>query len=131
MLRFLDAEMSAEQMLFGHEPSVDCSSRGRSDMEKPAKNTICLWYDGDAEDAARFYAETFPDSSVGAVHRAPGDYPSGKEGDVLTVELSRAMSTPSGLVPIQHAGQSANHLRLRLGRVGLRGLPLLTGPRTL
>ena len=47
-------------------------------MVKPAKNTICLWYDGDAEDAARFYAKTFPDSSVGAVHRAPGDFPSGK-----------------------------------------------------
>ena len=57
-------------------------------MTKPAKNTICLWYDGDAEDAARFYAETFPDSSVGAVHRAPGDFPSGKEGDVLTVEFT-------------------------------------------
>ena len=55
---------------------------------KPAKNTICLWYDGDAEDAARFYAKTFPDSSVGAVHRAPGDFPSGKQGDVLTVEFT-------------------------------------------
>jgi 2-polyprenyl-6-hydroxyphenyl methylase/3-demethylubiquinone-9 3-methyltransferase len=53
-----------------------------------AKNTICLWYDGTALDAARFYAETFPNSSVGAVHRAPGDYPSGKEGDVLTVEFT-------------------------------------------
>ena len=52
-------------------------------MMKPAKNTICLWYDGDAEEAARFYARTFPDSSVGAVHRAPGDFPSGKQGDVL------------------------------------------------
>ena len=57
-------------------------------MAKPAKNTICLWYDGDAEEAARFYAETFPDSSVDAVHRAPGDYPSGKKGDVLTVEFT-------------------------------------------
>ena len=46
-----------------------------------AKNTICLWYDKDAEAAARFYAETFPDSVVGAVHRAPSDYPSGKAGD--------------------------------------------------
>ncbi len=55
---------------------------------KPAKNTICLWYDGGAEEAARFYAETFPDSSVGAVHRAPGDFPSGKEGDALTVEFT-------------------------------------------
>lgn len=57
-------------------------------MTKTAKNTICLWYDNDAEGAARFYAKTFPNSSVGAVHRAPGDYPSGKEGDVLTVEFT-------------------------------------------
>jgi len=56
----------------------------------PAKNTICLWYDKDAEAAARFYAETFPDSRVGAVHRAPGDYPSGKTGDVLMVEFTVA-----------------------------------------
>ena len=54
-------------------------------MAKQAKNTICLWYDGGAEDAARFYAATFPDSSVGAVHRAPADFPSGKKGDLLTV----------------------------------------------
>jgi predicted 3-demethylubiquinone-9 3-methyltransferase (glyoxalase superfamily) len=54
-------------------------------MKKIAKNTVCLWYDGSAEDAARFYAATFPDSSVDAVHRAPGDFPTGKEGDVLTV----------------------------------------------
>ena len=52
---------------------------------KPAKNTICIWYDGAAEEAAHFYAKTFPDSSVDAVHRAPADYPSGKQGDVLTV----------------------------------------------
>ena len=57
-------------------------------MVKPAKNTICLWYDDDAENAARFYAKTFPDSFVGAVHRAPGDFPSGKKGDVLTVEFT-------------------------------------------
>jgi 2-polyprenyl-6-hydroxyphenyl methylase/3-demethylubiquinone-9 3-methyltransferase len=57
-------------------------------MIEIAKNTICLWYDGDAEEAARFYAKTFPDSSVGAVHRAPGDFPSGKQGDVLTVEFT-------------------------------------------
>ena len=55
-----------------------------------AKNTICLWYDKDAEAAARFYAETFPNSSVGAVHRAPSDYPSGRAGDVLTVEFTVA-----------------------------------------
>jgi predicted 3-demethylubiquinone-9 3-methyltransferase (glyoxalase superfamily) len=53
-----------------------------------ATNTICLWYDGTALDAARFYAETFPASTVGAVLRAPGDYPNGKQGDVLTVEFT-------------------------------------------
>src|ERR1700709_2102187 len=52
-----------------------------------AKNTICVWYDKDAEAAARFYAKTFPDSSVGGVHRAPSDYPARKKGDVLTVEF--------------------------------------------
>ncbi len=52
------------------------------------KNTLCLWYEHDAEAAAHFYAGLFPDSSVGAVHRAPGDYPSGKQGDVLTVEFT-------------------------------------------
>ncbi|MEO7963007.1 MAG: VOC family protein [Gemmatimonadaceae bacterium] len=57
-------------------------------MANPAKNTICLWYDRDAEEAAHFYAKTFPDSSVGAVHRAPGDNPSGKQGDVLTVDFN-------------------------------------------
>ncbi|KAA3649324.1 MAG: VOC family protein [Proteobacteria bacterium] len=54
-------------------------------MITPAKNTICLWYDGDAEAAAQFYTRTFPDSAVRAVYRAPGDFPSGKRGDVLTV----------------------------------------------
>lgn len=54
------------------------------------KNTICLWFDRDAEAAARFYAATFPDSRVTAVHRAPADYPSGKAGDVLTVEFTVA-----------------------------------------
>lgn len=52
-----------------------------------AKNTLCLWYNGGAEEAAHFYAKTFPHSSVGAVHRAPGDFPSGQQGDVLTVEF--------------------------------------------
>lgn len=54
----------------------------------PVKNTVCLWYDGAALEAATFYAQTFPDSYVGAVHRAPGDYPAGKAGDVLTVEFT-------------------------------------------
>ena len=52
-----------------------------------AKNTICLWYDGAALDAAKFYAETFPNSALGAVHRAPADSPSGRQGDVMTVEF--------------------------------------------
>ena len=55
-----------------------------------AKNRICLWFDKDAEEAARFYAKVFPDSSVTAVHRAPADYPSGKAGDVLTVDFTVA-----------------------------------------
>ena len=73
-----------------------------------SKNTICLWYDGTALDAAEFYARTFPDSSVGAVMRAPGDYPAGKQGDVLTV-LFTVMGIPClGLnggpgVPHSHA----------------------------
>ena len=54
-------------------------------MMNPTKNTICLWYNNDAEEAAQFYAKTFPDSTVDAVYRAPGDFPSGKQGDVLTV----------------------------------------------
>ncbi len=53
-----------------------------------AKNTICLWYDKDAEAAARFYAATFPDSKVTAVRKAPGDFPGGKAGDLLTVEFT-------------------------------------------
>ncbi|HQY44229.1 MAG TPA: VOC family protein [Paracoccaceae bacterium] len=55
-----------------------------------AKNTICVWYDKEAEAAAHFYAGVFPDSAVQAVHRAPSDYPSGKEGDVLMVEFTVA-----------------------------------------
>ena len=52
------------------------------------KNTICLWFDKSAVDAARFYAATFPDSEVTAVHEAPADYPGGKKGDVLTVDFT-------------------------------------------
>ena len=62
-------------------------------MDTIAKNTICIWYDSGAEEAARFYARTFPDSSVGAVFRAPSDFPSGKQGDVLTV-LFTVMGIP-------------------------------------
>jgi 2-polyprenyl-6-hydroxyphenyl methylase/3-demethylubiquinone-9 3-methyltransferase len=57
-------------------------------MAKQAKNRICIWYDRGAEEAAQFYANTFPDSSVGAVHRAPADFPSGKKGDALTVDFN-------------------------------------------
>lgn len=53
-----------------------------------AQNTICLWYDGSAEEAAHFYAKTFPDSTVKAIHHAPADYPNGQKGDVLTVEFT-------------------------------------------
>ncbi len=52
------------------------------------KNTICVWYDSEAEEAAHFYAQVFPNSAVGAVMRAPSDYPSGKSGDVLTVDFT-------------------------------------------
>jgi predicted 3-demethylubiquinone-9 3-methyltransferase (glyoxalase superfamily) len=58
-----------------------------------AKNTICLWYDGTALEAAQFYAKTFPNSSVGRILRAPGDYPAGQQGDVLTVEFT-VLGTP-------------------------------------
>jgi predicted 3-demethylubiquinone-9 3-methyltransferase (glyoxalase superfamily) len=70
-----------------------------------AKNTVCLWYDGTALDAANFYAKTFPDSAVGAVHRAPGDYPAGKQGDVLTVEFTVAGIPCLGL----NGGPQFNH----------------------
>lgn len=72
-----------------------------------SKNVICLWYDGTALDAATFYAQTFPDSTVDAVHHAPGDYPAGKQGDVLTVEFT-VMGIPclglNGGAGIQHNG---------------------------
>jgi predicted 3-demethylubiquinone-9 3-methyltransferase (glyoxalase superfamily) len=61
---------------------------GMAPKRMTPKNTVCLWFDGTALEAATFYAETFPDSAVTAVHHAPGDYPSGKQGDVLTVEFT-------------------------------------------
>ena len=70
-----------------------------------AKNTICLWYDKDAEAAAHFYAATFPDSAVSAVRRAPSDYPGGKKGDVLTVEFIVAGVACVGL----NGGKMFNH----------------------
>lgn len=62
-----------------------------------AKNTICLWFNGTAQEAAQFYAETFPDSAIQAIHRAPADYPAGKKGDVLTVEFTVAGVSCLGL----------------------------------
>ena len=61
------------------------------------KNTICLWYNRDAEAAAQFYAATFPNSAVGKIHKAPGNYPDGKEGDVLVVEFTVASIPCIGL----------------------------------
>ena len=55
-----------------------------------SKNTVCLWYEKSALDAAKFYAQTFPDSSVGRVHQAPGDYPDGEQGEELLVEFTVA-----------------------------------------
>ncbi len=70
------------------------------------KNTICLWYDQGAEEAARFYTALFPDSRVGAVNRAPSDYPDGKAGDVLTVEFVVAGIPCIGLNGGPHFKQS-------------------------
>jgi predicted 3-demethylubiquinone-9 3-methyltransferase (glyoxalase superfamily) len=78
-------------------PFIDASTERRDLIGSPnclredtnmAKNVICLWYDGAAEEAAKFYAQTFPNSAVTAVHQAPGDFPDGKQGQVLTVEFT-------------------------------------------
>lgn len=76
-----------------------------------ARNTICLWYDKDAEEAANFYASTFPDSSVEAVHRAPGDYPSGTEGDVITVNFT-IMAFPAWASMADRRSSIARRFRL-------------------
>lgn len=70
------------------------------------KNTICLWYESGALEAANFYAQTFPDSKVGAIMRAPGDYPDGKQGDILTVEFTVAGIPCMGLNGGPHFKQS-------------------------
>lgn len=62
-----------------------------------SKNTVCLWFDGTALEAAEFYANTFPDSAIKAVHRAPSDFPSGKKDDILTVEFTLAGISCIGL----------------------------------
>jgi len=86
-LQFFAIECRLDVPLFDKIRKVNpLNAYGSTEMAR--KNTICLWYDGTALDAARFYAETFPDSAVGAVMRAPGDYPDGKQGDVLTVEFT-------------------------------------------
>ena len=72
------------------ESGTELAPEAKGQAMAIAKNTICVWYDKDAEAAARFYAETFPNSSVGAVHYAPSDFPSGKAGDALMVEFTVA-----------------------------------------
>jgi predicted 3-demethylubiquinone-9 3-methyltransferase (glyoxalase superfamily) len=74
-----------------HLEVVDGFRPNRAQGEHPnmkPKNTICLWFDKDAEEAARFYADTFPDSEITSVFKAPSDYPDGKQGDVLTVDFT-------------------------------------------
>src|SRR5215471_7229768 len=82
------------QLMIGHRhgpkqrPQAQSSTRSTGNMK--SKNTICLWFDKDAHEAARFYAATFPDSKVTSVREAPADYPGGKKGDVLTAEFTVA-----------------------------------------
>jgi 2-polyprenyl-6-hydroxyphenyl methylase/3-demethylubiquinone-9 3-methyltransferase len=77
-----------DQEVLEPTPFAAIQRSGAIKMTQPAKNTLCLWYDGGAEEAARFYAQTFPNSSVGAVHRAPADNPSSKADAILTVEFT-------------------------------------------
>src|SRR6478672_4175410 len=82
-------DLSRRRWRRGRDASVSTLTRPQgAHASMTSKNVICLWFNKDAQDAARFYAATFPDSEVVAVHKAPGDYPSGKEGDVLTVEFT-------------------------------------------
>jgi predicted 3-demethylubiquinone-9 3-methyltransferase (glyoxalase superfamily) len=91
MLRSLQRPPATVEALFGGAPRTARFTRHRQgDLAVVAKNTICLWFENDAETAANFYARIFPDSCVTAVRRAPEDYPSGKKGDVLTVEFTVA-----------------------------------------
>ena len=87
-----------------------------------SKITPCLWFDGTAEEAANFYSSLLPDSHVDAVHRAPSDYPSGKAGDVLTVEFT-LMGQPSSA---STAGRSSNSMRRSRSRFQLTRRPRST-----
>lgn len=94
-----------------------------------AKNTICIWYDGDAAEAANFYARTFPHSAVGTIFHAPGDYPAGKLGDVLTVEFTVAGIACLGLNParafcrLNRSMFNAGYVALKLKKSGHLCLP--------
>jgi predicted 3-demethylubiquinone-9 3-methyltransferase (glyoxalase superfamily) len=79
-----DVEQELDKVLSREDPR----ERGKERTSTKPKNTICLWFNKDAQEAARFYAATFPDSKVTAVRQAPSDYPGGKKGDVLTVEFT-------------------------------------------
>ncbi len=80
-----ECAMSVPVLLFNPAPTYPTLKKIPTMIPK---NTICLWFDKDAEAAARFYAATFPDSEVKAVHKAPGDFPGGKAGQILTVEFT-------------------------------------------
>src|SRR3546814_4395810 len=90
--------------------SVYILAQARRRSVMTSKNTICLWYDGAALDAAQFYAATFPASAVGAVHRAPGDYPAGKQGHLLTVEFT-VMGVPC-LRSAEHTSELQSLMRI-------------------
>ncbi|MGU2109680.1 VOC family protein [Pseudomonas aeruginosa] len=93
-----------------------------------SKNTICLWYDNAALEAATFYAETFPDSAVLAVHSAPGDYPSGKEGDVLTVFPDSAVLAVHSAPGDYPSGKEGDVLTVEFRVMGIPCLGLNGGP---
>jgi predicted 3-demethylubiquinone-9 3-methyltransferase (glyoxalase superfamily) len=84
----LRQQLSRSWMTVGGVRMLGSRQMVRLEGNMASKNTICLWFDGDAEEAASFYAATFPDSEVTGVFRAPGDFPGGSEGDVLTVEFT-------------------------------------------
>jgi predicted 3-demethylubiquinone-9 3-methyltransferase (glyoxalase superfamily) len=88
-LRALARAAIEEQVAIGQKGNSRYGSeRGNLMSNTKAKNTICLWFNKNAQDAARFYAATFPDSEIAAIHKAPGDFPGGKEGEILTVEFT-------------------------------------------